>query len=68
MCNYEEQSNFHRMIETLVTASWVGEKFIQGIDEFKKHIIKLAQEGRHRLESMLKELADLSYVAESILD
>lgn len=56
------------MIETLVTASWVGEKFIQGIDEFKKHIIKLAQEGRHRLESMLKELADLSYVAESILD
>ncbi|CAD8054193.1 unnamed protein product [Paramecium sonneborni] len=68
MCNYEAQNNYHRIVETLTTASWLAEKYIQGIDEFKKHIVKLASEGKHRLEQNLKDLADLSYIAESILD
>lgn len=37
-------------METLNTAGILAEKFIPGIDEFKKHSIKLASEGRHRLE------------------
>ncbi|CAD8046931.1 unnamed protein product [Paramecium sonneborni] len=68
MCNYEAQNNYHRIVETLTTASWLAEKYIQGIDEFKKHIVKLASEGKHRLEQNLKDLADLSYIAESTLD
>ncbi|CAD8046852.1 unnamed protein product [Paramecium primaurelia] len=68
MCSYEAENNYHRIVETLTTASWLAEKYIQGIDEFKKHIVKLASEGKHRLEQNLKDLADLSYIAESILD
>ncbi|CAD8138486.1 unnamed protein product [Paramecium pentaurelia] len=68
MCNYEAENNYHRIVETLTTASWLADKYIQGIDEFKKHVIKLATEGKHRLEQNLKDLADLSYIAESILD
>ncbi|CAD8126977.1 unnamed protein product [Paramecium sonneborni] len=68
MCNYEAQNNYHRIVESLTTASWLAEKYIQGIDEFKKHIIKLASEGKHRVEQNLKDLADLSFIAESTLD
>ncbi|CAD8136455.1 unnamed protein product [Paramecium octaurelia] len=68
MCNYEAENNYHRIVETLTTASWLADKYIQGIDEFKKYIIKLASEGKHKLEQNLKDLADLSYIAESILD
>ena len=61
--NYESMNNFHRMVETLNTGSWIGDKYIPGIDEFKKHMIKLAQEGRHRMDGYLKDVADLGYIA-----
>lgn len=28
MCNYEAQNNYHRIVETLTTASWLAEKYI----------------------------------------
>ncbi|KAM3146972.1 hypothetical protein pb186bvf_000688 [Paramecium bursaria] len=66
--NYESMNNFHRMVETLNTGSWIGDKYIPGIDEFKKHMIKLAQEGRHRMDGYLKDVADLGYIANQVFD
>lgn len=39
-----------------------------GIDEFKKHVMKIFLEGKNRLERFLHDVADLSYIGEYTLE
>lgn len=60
---YESNGRFHEMLEALQTASWFGEKFVHGIDEFKKYISKTCTEAKNHLEGYLHDVADLSYIS-----
>lgn len=38
---HESRCEFHAMIDTLQTATWMGDKFVGGVDELKKYVSKL---------------------------
>ncbi len=44
-------------------ASWVADNYVSGVDEFKRHVIKISIEGKNRLDTFLKDVSDLSYIA-----
>jgi len=49
-------------------ANWIAERMVLGIDELKKHVMKIFLEGKARLERFLHDAADLSYIGEYILE
>lgn len=51
------------MMEGLNAAVWLAEKFVIGLDELKKHIVKLNVMGKNRLNVYFHELSDLSHIS-----
>jgi hypothetical protein len=60
---YESRGQFQRMMETLNLANWLSDKYIFGLDEIKKLVVKLTVMGKNRLDVYFYELNELTKIA-----